>query len=193
MKIKGEYRDVLTDNGNTFVDMGWKSNTIVADFGKFLAVLMKKDFNPNRNEKAGIDYIAFGNGSTIEELKNRVMELLNQTNPDLNAPFWDISHKYWVWLKQIDKSEIRYIEEDQTVSQAPTNRIKLDVVVEENQPPSASGETFDFKQFGLFGADRDDNGKPKPNRIFFINHVTHEEIGKTSEVKLTRTIILRFL
>ena len=49
------------------------------------------------------------------------------------------------------------------------------------------------REFGLFGVDRLDNGNPNPDRIFFINHVNQEPIGKTPTVKLSRTIVLKFL
>jgi hypothetical protein len=190
MEIKGEYRDILTENGEAVADMGWRSNTIVSDFGRFLAALMKRDFNSNVLERSGADYIAFGSGSaTDEEFKSRVVELLKKI-PDLSQPLKSLTPEYWVWAKKIDKSSIKYLDSNQEVSQNPTNSIRLEVVVEENEPPN---ETLNFKEFGLFGVDRKDDGSPNPDRIYFINRVSHESIGKTPTVKLSRTIVLKFL
>ncbi len=189
MKIKGEYRDILTGNGEAVADMVWRSNTIVTDFGRFLAALMKKDFNANVLERTGIDYIAFGSGSaTDEEFKSRVIDLLKKI-PDLSLPLKSATPEYWVWAKKIDKSSIKYLDSNQVESQNPTNMIRIEVVVGENEPPN---ETLDFKEFGLFGVDRLDNGNPNADRVFLINHVNHETIGKTPKVKLSRTIVLKF-
>ena len=190
MEIKGEYRDILTENGEAVAHMGWRSNTIVSDFGRFLAALMKRDFNSQVLERSGADYIAFGSGSaTDEEFKSRVIELLKKI-PDLGQPLKSTTPKYWVWAKKIDKSSIKYLDSNQLESQNPTNIIRLEVVVEENEPPN---ETLDFKEFGLFGVDRKDDGSPNPDRIYFINRVSHESIGKTPTVKLSRTIVLKLL
>jgi hypothetical protein len=71
MKIKGEYRDILSRNGEVIVDTGWQSNVIVADYGRFLAALMKKDFK----QTVGIDYMAVGSGSgNDKDFKNQVEE-----------------------------------------------------------------------------------------------------------------------
>ena len=143
MKIKGEYRDILTSNGETVADMGWRSNTIVGDFGRFLSALMKKDFNSNVLERTGIDYIAFGGGSANEdEFKSRVIDLLKKI-PDLGVPLKSTTPEYWVWAKKIDKSSIRYLDSNQVESTSPTNMIRIEVVVSENEPPN---ETLDFKR-----------------------------------------------
>jgi hypothetical protein len=190
MKITGEYRDVLTSNGAVVVDMGWRSNAIVNDFGRFLAALMKRDFNINVKDRSGIDYIAFGSGSaTDDEFKSRIIEFLKKY-PDLSKPLRSDSPKYWVWAKQIDKSSMKYLDASQVESQNPTNVIRIEVVVGENEPPQ---ETLDIKEFGLFGMDRQDNGSPRLDRVFFVNYINHEMIGKTPDMILNRTIVLKFL
>ena len=72
MRIKGEYRDVLSKDGEVIKDTGWKSNVIVEDYGRFLAALMKKDFE----QTVGIDYMAVGSGSGEDYavFKNKVEE-----------------------------------------------------------------------------------------------------------------------
>lgn len=199
MKIKGEYRDILIRNGVEAVDAGWRSNTIVEDFGTFLSVLMKKDFKGT--SRVGLDYIAFGSGSKdLTEFKSKIQGLL-KTKSDLIQPkiqFLDPpTNKKWVWAKQIDPSSIKYLVSSQvsTVptdakeSVDPTSTIKMDIVVGETEP---SQDTLDFKEFGLFGVGTLDDGSPDPNRIYFINYVIHDDINKNSSMKLNRTIILKF-
>jgi hypothetical protein len=71
MRIKGEYRDVLSKDGEVIKDTGWKSNVIVEDYGRFLAALMKKDFEG----LVGIEYMAVGGGSeNYVEFKEKVEE-----------------------------------------------------------------------------------------------------------------------
>jgi len=67
MKIKGEYRSVLSRKGEVIMDTCWKSNDIVEDYGRFMAALMKKDFKG----EVEIDYMAVVNGIT----KDKGMEL----------------------------------------------------------------------------------------------------------------------
>ena len=69
MNIEGKYRDILSRNGATLRDTGWKSNTIVADYGRFLAALMKKDYEG----QGGIEYMAVGGSDKgASEFKIRV-------------------------------------------------------------------------------------------------------------------------
>ena len=76
MSIKGEYRDVLSKNGEVIVDTGWKSNAIVEDYGRFLAALMKKDFK----ETVGIDYMAVGSGSSKDSavFREKVIKFIDE-------------------------------------------------------------------------------------------------------------------
>ena len=76
MKIKGEYRDVLSRNGAVIMDTGWKSNVIVEDYGRFLAALMKKDFE----QKVGIDYMAVGSGSGEDSavFRDKVIKFIDE-------------------------------------------------------------------------------------------------------------------
>ncbi|MCK4734378.1 MAG: hypothetical protein KAT65_18125 [Methanophagales archaeon] len=107
MRIKGEYRDVLSRNGEVIVDTGWKSNDIVADYGRFLAALMKKDFNEER--QVGIDYMAVGGGSeNDEDFKTRVENFFDSSTPgDLLKP---TSSDNWVWAKEIEAdAAIKYL------------------------------------------------------------------------------------
>ncbi len=180
MKIKGEYRDILSKNGEVMVDTGWKSNDIVEDYGRFLAALMKKDFK----QKVGIDYMAVGSGSNDDaEFKSKVKTFFDSNRPnELPEP---TSKDNWVWAKKIEDKHINYLD----VVDESTNKLKIDVKIEKNEP---SEGTFDFKEFALLGIDKE-GGKFVPGEMFFINYVDHGLITKDEKMELTRTIKLTFL
>ena len=201
MKIKGEYRDVLSRNGEVIVDTGWQSNVIVADYGRFMAALMKKDFE----RQVGIDYMAVGSGSDNDSavFKDNVVEFFNESK---SCPL-EVGEKgkedyYWVWAKEIKVDDIKYVNDDdyEVVKGVVTNRLKIEVTFrkeEEREEPEPSEDTLEFKEFALLGIDRNIDGTFKKNldgtfKLFFINYVGHGPITKDKSMVLTRTIILTF-
>jgi hypothetical protein len=188
MKIKGEYRDVLSRNGEVIVDTGWQSNVIVADYGRFLAALMKKDF---KRRKVGIDYMAVGSGSeNDEDFKKQVEEFFDSRKPgELSEP---TSTDNWVWAKEIEADRINYLDEKGNVvddsAKIITNRLRIEVTFGKNEP---SEETLEFKEFALLGIDKE-KGKFVQEKLFFINYVDHGLITKDKSMVLTRSIILTF-
>ena len=192
MKIKGKYRDVLSRNGEVIVDTGWQSNVIVADYGKFLAALMKKDFI---NEKVGIDYMAVGSGSTdYVEFRGKVEAFFDSRRPEkLPKP---TSKDNWVWAKEIEASDIKYVnDDDDEVVNGVTNRLRIEVTFrkeEKGEEPEPSEKTLEFKEFALLGIDKTTVGKFDTDKLFFINYVDHGPITKDKSMVLTRTIILTF-
>ncbi|OYT63176.1 hypothetical protein B6U67_03320 [Methanosarcinales archaeon ex4484_138] len=184
--IKGIYRDVLSSNGKTLVDAGWKSNAIVEDYGRFLAALMKKDFTSE--DKVGIEYMAVGSGSKDDaEFKSRVTSFFNSGN--LDQPYKLGSEDYWVWAKKIDVNNIKYINKEGKEIDTVTNKLKIAVTFGENEP---SKESLAFKEFALLGIDKKSNGTFNTDKMFFINYVDHGLITKDKSMELTRTIILTF-
>jgi len=185
MNIKGEYRDILSKNGELIMDTGWRSNVIVEDYGRFLASLMKKDFN----EKVGIEYIAVGGGSEdYAKFKTKVASFFDSKEPDeLPIPTPD---KGWIWAKKIDADKIKYLDpEDKEVTKV-TNKLEIEVTVKPNEP---SEKTFEFKEFALLGVDiKKSDGTFATDKMFFINYVNHGVITKDKSMELTRTIKLTF-
>jgi len=181
MKIKGEYRDVLSRNGGVIADTGWKSNTIVEDYGRFLAALMKKDFK----EQVGIEYMAVGSGSDNNSavFRGKVAEFFNWLNEGNSGPIK--GRDYWAWAKKIDGGKIKYRDDQGKV----TNKLKLEVIVEKKEP---SEETLVFKEFALLGIDKNSDGTFDTNKMFFINYVEHGPIAKDKEMEFTRNIKLTF-
>ena len=183
MKIKGEYRDVLSRNGEVIVDTGWQSNEIVADYGRFLAALMKKDFE----QKVGIDYMAVGSGSGNDSaiFRDNVGKFFVALNEGKSGPFE--SGNYRVWAKEIEAGWIKYLVDDS--DNIITNRLRIEVTFGKNEPSEAN---FEFKEFALLGIDINPDDKFNTNKMFFINYVDHGVITKDATMELTRTIQLTF-
>ena len=184
MKIKGEYRDILSRNGEVIVDTGWQSNVIVADYGRFLAALMKKDFN---RPQVGIDYMAVGSGSgNDKDFKIQVENFFYLGTPgDLLKP---TPGNNWVWAKEIEAGWIKYLVDDS--DKIIRNSLTIEVTFGKNEP---SEDTFEFKEFALLGIDnKKDEDKFDTDKLFFINYVDHGLITKDKNMELTRTIILTF-
>ena len=184
MNIKGKYRDVLTRNGKLIVDFCWKSNEIVEDYGRFLAALMKKDFN----DQVGIEFIAVSNFDDFTAFKEKVAGYFDWLNQGYSGPQWE--NKKWIWAKKIAVNDIKYLDSEEREVDSVTNRIKIDVIFERNEP---SEETFDFKEFSLLGINKNpDDSTFLTDRMFFINYVNHGVINKDKNMKLSRTIKLTF-
>ncbi len=186
MNIKGEYRDVLSINGELIVDTGWKSNAIVEDYGRFLAALMKKD-KSFHGQQVGIEYIAVGGGDTNDSavFKVKVAEFFNWLNDGNSGPKKDGDN--WVWAKKIEGSDIQYLPED---TDTVTNKLKIDIRFNQNEP---SEETLDFKEFALVGIGTNpDNDQFVTDMMFFVNYVYHGQITKDNTMVHTRTINLTF-
>ena len=187
MKIKGEYRDILSRSEEVIMDIGWKSNDIVEDYGRFLAALMKKDFE----QKVGIEYMAVGSGSKdYAEFKSKVESFFEKGS--LDQPYKPESDDNWVWAKEIDADWIKYLDEKGEVidnsDKIITNRLTIDVTFGKGEP---SEETLEFKEFALLGIDKAGDIFV-PEKLFFINYVDHGLITKDKSMVLTRTIILTF-
>ena len=188
MKIKGEYRDILSRNGEVIVDTCWKSNAIVEDYGRFLAALMKKDFIKGQ---VGIEYMAVGSGSKdYAEFKSKVESFFKKGS--LDQPYKPESDDNWVWAKEIEADRIKYLDEEGEViddsDKIITNRLTIDVTFGKGEP---SEETLEFKEFALLGIDKEGDIFV-PKKLFFINYVDHGLITKDESMVLTRTIILTF-
>ena len=73
MNIKGAYRDqIIYMKSQKTIDKGWQSNTIVSDYGRYLAAIMKKDLPT----AMGVEYIAVGKSqnNTETDFQNMIRE-----------------------------------------------------------------------------------------------------------------------
>ena len=199
MRIKGEFRDVLKKNEEIIEDRGWKSNTIVADFGNFLAALMKKDFKDEKDTSIGIgvDYIAVGGGrnNNSKEFQPKVNEFFKNINPEKsewNKPYLDVSNEdNWVWVKKINDSEIAYLSDDnKKTANKVTNKLQIELTFDKNYPDSI--KPLKFEEFALLGYYDKGTETDKEAKIFFVNYATHGVITKEKDMTLKRTIHLTF-
>jgi hypothetical protein len=181
MNIEGKYRDILSRNGATLVDTGWNSNAIVADYGRFLAALMKKDFEG----QVGIEYMAVGGSDEgASEFKTRVEKFFNKEELT--------TEDEWVWAKKIYPDDMTYLDTDGNEISDPkirTNKLRIDVTFAKNEPP---GGDSDLREFALLGIYEDSGGTFDTSRMFFVNYVWHGLITKDESTELTRTVILTF-
>ncbi len=173
--FKGVYRDIISRNGQLLEDRGWRSNKIVADFGLFLAALMKKDFN----KQVGLEYLAVGQGSDSEtDFKTRMESLFAGGGDPL--PIYEDA-KGWIWAKRIEA--VSYLQDDQ-----PTQEVSNELEITINMPPGTpSSETLTFSEFALVGIEDFDI-----NTLRLVNYVKHGDITKDPSMSLDRTIRLKF-
>ena len=180
MNIEGKYRDILSKNGATLEDTGWNSNTIVADYGRFLAALMKKDFEG----QVGIEYMVVGGGDKgASEFKIRVKKFFKEELEEEDE---------WVWKKKIHTGDMTYLDKDGNEISDPeirTNKLKIVVTFAKDEPP---GGASDLREFALLGIYEDSGGTFDTSRMFFVNYVGHGLITKDESTELTRTVILTF-
>lgn len=190
MNIKGKYQDILKQNGKVLWDFGWKSNEIVQDYGRFLAALMKRDFDG----QVGIEYIAVGNYADLDIFKGKALDFFNWCNQGDSGPLWSTesagSTKKWIWAKKIEPGNMKYLDQDDNEIDTITDKLKIDITFIRMEP---SEETFDFKEFALVGIYKDpDSNLFDTTKMFFINYVNHGQIIKDNSMELSRTIKLTF-
>lgn len=190
MYIKGMYRDRLRRGLSVIFDRGWQSNKIVADYGRFMAALMKKEFTL----PVGVEYLAVGSGNEGEEVfKERVGAYFTRLNqePTFSGPlFLDENNQHWVWAKKVVEADVKYLDQFGEISiDVVTNRLGFDVVFAQNEP---SVETLGFREFALLGIHRNSDGVFDVARMFLINYVSHGTITKDKDTELSRNIKLIF-
>ncbi|NIM14322.1 MAG: hypothetical protein GTO45_19990, partial [Candidatus Aminicenantes bacterium] len=174
MLIKGMYRDILKRDASIIFDRGWQSNKIAADYGRFMAALMKKQFPL----PVGVEYLAVGSGNEGEEVfKERVSTYFTRLNeePGFSGPlFLGDNNQHWVWAKKIAEADVKYLNELGDISiDVVTNRLGFDVVFAQNEP---STDTLGFQEFALLGIHRNGDGVFDVTRMFLINYVSHGTI-----------------
>jgi hypothetical protein len=188
MIIKGKYRDILIRNGNVLQDRGWQSNTIVPDYGRFLAALMKKDFFAS----VGLEYLALGSGSQDNEVfRNKMIDYFQSLNEDEPHTGPLEQNDDWVWAKGIEATNIKYLDTAGNIPQEKeiTNRLEIEVKIAQGEPTDS---TLNFQEFALLGIDKDEQGKFDTDRMFLVNYVSHGLITKDKDMELSRTIKLLF-
>lgn len=177
---------MLMKNGEIARNYGWRSNTIVADYGRFLAALMKKEFPV----PVGIEYLAVGSGSQDDsQFKDKVAAFFNWLNEDPARTGPMFLGENWVWAKKIGPGDISYLDGLGDTTNDVTNRVELQVKFEQNEPTE---KTLSFQEFALLGINKNEEGIFDTGRLFLINYVTHGVITKDKDTELSRAIKLIF-
>jgi len=185
LRIKGEYRDIISLNGVPLEDRGWMSNTIVEDFGKFIAALLKKEYG----SPVGLEYLAVGSGTTnAENFQNRMNAFFSKVHEGSSPNAYQDDSFGWVWAKKIEASDMSYLEDGSPTNEI-TNTLQISVDIEPATPVDSGGDeqTLEFREFALIGIDGTTS-----NTMRMVNYVNHGVITKDPKMTLTREIRLKF-
>jgi hypothetical protein len=174
VQIEGIYRDVLRGPAGEIIrDAGWKPNLIVLRCRELLAAFMKGD---RTEAPLGIQSLKLGRGDTAWDTvpPPKAPETFTQLVDD--TPF----------VIPKDALTLQYLNGNNEVSPAPTNRLEIIAVLGPGQPDPQSGlpSPYPIREFGLFGKLKDVD--------YMIDYVRHPLIEKDVAVTLERRIHLIF-
>lgn len=184
-RIKGEYRDIISHRGVPFEDRGWRSNTIVADFGLFMASLLKKEYG----SLVGLEYLAVGSGTqNADAFKVRMETFFSNVHGGSSPNAYQEDSYGWVWARKIEGSDMSFLQDGNPTNDI-TNTLQISLDIEAGTPLDGSGQaqTLEFREFALLGIDGTDSGT-----LRMVNYVNHGVITKDPTMKLTREIRLKF-
>jgi hypothetical protein len=203
--LRGKYRDVLQKHSKPPIDMGWRTNSIQDDCGRYFAALLKKDFTTN----VGLEYLAVGgpvnpDDSTLYQttgdngFRTRVLDYFDSisaadipapANPNQIMPL-KIQGKYWVCAVQLRDENIGYVPPNVTLG----NPNHLAIVFTFKKADLTG--SHNFMEFSLVGAappaPSGPSGKFNRLKVYLINYVKHGMYVKDNNVSLERTIDLTF-
>lgn len=160
VSMTGEIVDEIYKDGK-LVDTVVGHNLVVNSFLKLVMALFA-----NTDGYTGIGYWAVGSGedSWDDNLPSPEENASRLTNEIGRVP--------------IDKSEIKFLLEDDTGSQTPTNIIQIKHTFDIND---CNGP---WREFGIFGG----NATSEPNTGIMVNKRHHAVTYKTDEMVVTRTM-----
>lgn len=174
VQIEGIYRDVLrAPAGEIIRDAGWKPNLIVLRCRELLAAFMKGD---GTEAPLGIQSLKLGRGDTAWDSVPPPKPPETSTQLVDDTPF----------VIPKDALTLQYLNANNEVSPAPTNRIEIIAVLGPGQPDPQSGlpAPYPIREFGLFGQLKGVD--------YMIDYVRHPLIEKDVAVTLERRIHLIF-
>lgn len=164
-KFIGEVTDRLIDaKTGELIEERVYNNLVVDSCSTLISGLMK-------GALSGIQYFAVGSGSnswnnaSLPEPANGDTKLLNET-----------------FRKQVQATDIKFIDSSNQVSTNPTNRLQVSVTFDESE---ANGE---LRELGIFGG----NATATRNSGYMLNRKIHALIYKTNGMKLERIIRFTF-
>ncbi len=209
--MTGVLQDTIIYKDGREVELPPDHNIIVNPCSVLIAALLKdnfkEDYDPEKEAtgeetvttwptRLGIKYWAIGAlSSTVIPLKNQ-----NSTPEAADNRLYNE-----IYRKEIKPNEIVFLNDDNTVSDTPTNKLRIQVMFDFDEAnTTANCEWFEMGLFGgpttvatgsdfpttdYDGSERNFTGK---NSGYMINHKIHPLIGKTEFMKVRRTLVLTF-
>ena len=162
--VIGEFTDTITyADGRKEVREG--HNLIVNDIGKLIASLFKKE-----SGYTGLSYWAIGSGQDAWDTST--------ANPTVN----DTKLETEIFRKEIQKSDIKFIDGEGREQGSPTNRIAVTVTFSTTE---ANGK---WREFGIYGG----NATATKDSGLMINHKIHKILTKDETMTIERQIRFTF-
>lgn len=165
-KFVGEFRDIITENGETRVT-DWSCNVVTKNINLLVATLLKI-----QTGYTGIQYWAVGSGN----------DTWDGTIPYPTPNPTDEKLVNEIGRKSLVPSDIKFVDAAGNPSSAPTNRILITAMFSESD---VNGK---WREFGIYGG----NATSVKDSGFMINHKTHEVITKTASMVVERQLRFTF-
>lgn len=164
-KIEGCFRDTIIYKNGTKKVLDWNKNIIVKNLGILVARMLKDD------PQAGIGYWAIGSGNPTWDI---VPESATADETSLLLEFF---------RKAIPSEAINYIDDDNLVSNTPTNRLEIVLTFDDAEAVGV------WREFAIFAGAATATLNSGTN----INKKNHGRIDKTSDMTIIRQMRFTFV
>ena len=176
--ITGEVQDVIIDKDGNRTELPKDHNLVVANCSKLIAALFKSGWDnnsANSSERSGIRYWAIGTGA----------------DPADSPVSTDETLAHEVYRQEIAPGDITFVDDDTNVSETPTRRLKIVIVVDYKDGNSTDdeGNVAEWTEFGIFAGP---DASEAANSGIMMNRKIHGRIAKTENIKVERTLIFTF-
>lgn len=203
-KMTGVLQDTIIYRDGRKIDLPADHNIIVNTASMLIAALLKDSFEENYTPdgaettdttwptRLGIKYWAIGACDTGVDSTSSPSSI-------------DSALRNEIYRKEIKPSQMQFLNSDDSVSSDPTNRIRIQIMLDFDEANTTSGH--EWFEMGLFGGPTTKpTGADMPsveysggslsyegkNTGYMINHKVHPLIGKTNDMKVRRTLVLTF-
>lgn len=182
--MSGEIHDVIIDKDGNRRELPVDHNLIVSNCSVLLAQLLKSTLKndptsectgDSDDERSGIKYWAIGDGD-----KNGSAEA-----PSLN----DLKLQNEYYRQYIKPADIVFLTSNDAVSESPTNRLRIRIVVDYDKANMSDGNHGPWTEFSIFAGP---DAKSTKDSGIMINRKVHDPIYKSSDIKVERTLIFTF-
>jgi hypothetical protein len=188
--MTGEWRDFLIHPDGRRELVGEGKNLVVNSAYTVMALAMKQ--NPDAK---GFLYWAVGDGNMGATAGDTTTWDTGVQAGTIKALATDIALARETFRKLIDPSNIVFVDSANVVSTVPTNRLRITVTLDFNEP-AGGGK---LREWGIFGGSTAalSASNPKPvsataNSGYLINRKTHKTYDKPTSVQLERQLVFTF-